>query len=130
MARGADDDGKPLRLLDTRNAFEADAGRFVGALDWRLERFSDFPTALAREIDGLRDQAVVAYCTGGIRCEKAVLLMRESGLASAYQLDGGILRWFEDTDGLAPGWQGHCVVFDERGALDPTLTQVPVGATR
>jgi UPF0176 protein len=130
MARGADDDGRPLRLLDTRNAFEVDAGRFAGALDWRLQRFSDFPTALVREIDGLRDQAVVAYCTGGIRCEKAVLLMRERGLATAHQLEGGILGWFEATAGRAPGWQGQCVVFDERGALDPTLTQVPVDAMR
>jgi len=47
--------------------------------------------------------------------------MRESGFGRVFQLDGGILRYFEDT-GSAPGWQGDCVVFDDRGALRSDLT--------
>jgi UPF0176 protein len=122
LARGGDDDGRPLVMLDTRNGFEVDFGSFDGALDWRLQRFSDFPAALSDHLEALRGKAVVGYCTGGIRCEKAVLLMHELGLASAYQLEGGILRWFEQSGERAPGWHGDCFVFDERVALDSALT--------
>jgi UPF0176 protein len=120
LPNGRDDDGRPLVLLDARNAFEVDAGSFNGAMDWRLGRFSDFPHALSRHAGALRDKAVVSYCTGGIRCEKATLVLREAGV-HALQLDGGILRYFEDTHGSAPGWRGHCVVFDERGSVDANL---------
>ncbi len=120
LQHGRDDDGRALLLLDTRNAFEVDAGTFDGAMDWRLGRFSDFPHALSRHMGALQDKAVVSYCTGGIRCEKATLVLREAGV-HAHQLDGGILRYFEDTHGSAPGWRGRCVVFDERGSVDPQL---------
>lgn len=121
IEQGHDDDGRPLALLDTRNGFEVDAGAFDGAIDWRLRKFSDFPDAVARHRDALRDHTVVSYCTGGIRCEKAALVMQELGLRHSYQLEGGILKYFEETGGLAPGWRGRCFVFDERVALDTTL---------
>jgi len=63
---------------------------------------------------------VVSFCTGGIRCEKAALVMREAGLTHVFQLEGGILQYFEDTAG-APHWRGRCVLFDERGSLNPAL---------
>ncbi|MBL0719871.1 sulfurtransferase [Piscinibacter sp. Jin2] len=116
---GCDDAGRPLRLLDTRNAWEVDAGRFAGAIDWRLDKFSAFPEALAAAADTLRDATVVSYCTGGIRCEKAALLGAELGLPRLLQLEGGILQYLETVGGRH--WIGDCVVFDERGALDPAL---------
>ncbi|HWI10444.1 MAG TPA: rhodanese-like domain-containing protein, partial [Burkholderiaceae bacterium] len=84
---GVDDAGRELVTLDTRNAFEVDQGRFRGAHDWRLRRFSDFPQALREHRAQLEGKTVVSYCTGGIRCEKAALLMREAGLANVLQLD-------------------------------------------
>ena len=120
LDQGRDDAGRPLVMLDTRNGFEVDAGAFDGALDWRLERFSDFPAALAAHRDALAGKTVVSYCTGGIRCEKAALVMRELGLDHSYQLEGGILRYFEQTDG-APHWHGQCFVFDERETLAADL---------
>ena len=122
IGQGHDDTGRPLALLDTRNGFEVDAGAFEGALDWRLNKFSDFPAALAAHADALRDHTVVSYCTGGIRCEKAVLVMQAQGLAHSYQLEGGILKYFEDTAGQAPGWRGRCFVFDARAGLDTRLS--------
>jgi UPF0176 protein len=122
---GRCDEGRPVVLLDTRNGFEVDAGAFEGALDWRLQRFSDFPAAAAAHRAELEGKTVVSYCTGGIRCEKAALWMQQAGLQNVHQLDGGILRYFEQTDG-APHWRGHCFVFDERGALDSELQ----GSTR
>jgi len=123
LAQGRCDEGRPVVMLDTRNAFEVDAGAFDGALDWRLGKFSDFPLELEARVDELRDKTVVSYCTGGIRCEKAALVMRDAGLTHVHQLEGGILRYFEDT-GTAPGWRGDCVVFDDRAALRPDLSPI------
>ena len=119
LAQGHDDEGRPVVTLDTRNAFEVDAGAFEGAVDWRLGKFSDFPAALKAHCEQLAGKTVVSYCTGGIRCEKAALVMQAEGL-HAYQLEGGILKYFEETAG-APHWRGSCFVFDERVALDPQL---------
>jgi UPF0176 protein len=120
LEQGHCDEGRPLRMLDTRNGFEVDAGAFEGALDWRLGKFSDFPAAFEQHRAELEAHTVVSYCTGGIRCEKAALLMRERGLPHVLQLEGGILKYFEETVG-APGWRGECFVFDQRESLDPGL---------
>jgi UPF0176 protein len=111
-----DDHGRDVVMLDTRNGFEVDVGAFEGAIDWRLEKFSDFPAALEQHRDALQGKTVVSYCTGGIRCEKAALWMQRVGVEPVLQLDGGILRYFEATRG-APHWRGRCFVFDEREAL-------------
>ena len=132
LDRGVDDEGRPVLTLDTRNRFEVEAGRFRGALDWQLTRFGEFPqalqAALAQQGRDLREHTVVSYCTGGIRCEKAALLMQAAGLQRVYQLEGGILQYFEDTQGSAPHWEGRCVVFDERGELEPDLSPHRAGA--
>ncbi|HSW14225.1 MAG TPA: sulfurtransferase [Solimonas sp.] len=120
---GHDDDGRPLLMLDTRNGFEVDHGRFNGALDWRLSKFTEFPQRLAEHREQLQDHTVVSYCTGGIRCEKAALLMREQGLEHVWQLDGGILKYFETVG--HQHYDGDCFVFDEREALDPRLAPRP-----
>ena len=120
LAAGHCDEGRPVVLLDTRNGFEADAGAFKGSLDWRLNKFSDFPAALQAHRADLVGKTVVTYCTGGIRCEKAALWMQQAGVPHALQLDGGILRYFEVAPG-APHWRGTCFVFDERVALDTEL---------
>jgi UPF0176 protein len=123
LQAGRDDNGRPLLMLDTRNGFEVDAGAFDQAIDWRLRKFSDFPAALHEHAAQLQDHTVVAYCTGGIRCEKAVLAMHEAGINNAYQLDGGILRYLERVPG-APHWHGQCFVFDEREGVDADLEPV------
>lgn len=120
LQAGRCDEGRPVVMLDTRNAFEVDAGAFQGALDWRLARFSEFPQALQTHRAELQGKTVVSYCTGGIRCEKAALWMQQQGLPHVHQLDGGILRYFEEAPG-APGWSGRCVVFDDRQSLDTEL---------
>lgn len=120
LDHGHDDAGRPLAMLDTRNRFEVQAGRFEGAMHWDLQRFSEFPAALRAKAHELQGKTVVSYCTGGIRCEKAALAMRDAGISHAYQLDGGILQYFDDIPG-APHWHGRCVVFDERGSLDCNL---------
>lgn len=119
LDQGHDDEGRPLVLLDTRNGFEVDHGAFENAVDWRLAKFTEFPQRLREHRAELEGRTVVSYCTGGIRCEKAALLMREEGLDHVYQLDGGILKYFELVG--ARHYQGNCFVFDEREALDADL---------
>jgi len=119
LAAGVDDAGREVVTLDTRNAFEVDHGRFKGAIDWRIAKFSEFPDALHTHLDELAGKTVVSYCTGGIRCEKAALLMREAGVEHVLQLDGGILKYFEEAGGVH--FEGNCFVFDEREALSDTL---------
>jgi UPF0176 protein len=119
---GHDDQGRPVVMLDTRNAFEVDEGSFVGALDWRIDKFSDFPSAADRHLDPLRDKTVVSFCTGGIRCEKAAIYLREKGLQAVFQLEGGILKYFEEVGGAH--YSGNCFVFDERRGVNPDLSPV------
>jgi UPF0176 protein len=119
LDQGCDDDGRPVVALDTRNAFEVDVGTFEGAVDWRLKKFSDFPLALDAHKRELEGKAVISFCTGGIRCEKAAIYMREAGLANVWQLEGGILKYFEETGGAH--FSGKCFVFDDREALDKAL---------
>ncbi|WP_028312580.1 sulfurtransferase [Derxia gummosa] len=116
---GHDDAGRPVVLMDTRNAFEVDAGSFDGAIDYRIDRFSQFPAVAAADAAWLAGSTVVTFCTGGIRCEKAVLAMREDGYDHVWQLDGGILKYLELEGGAH--WHGRCFVFDERESLDDAL---------
>jgi UPF0176 protein len=125
LDQGHDDEGRPVVTLDTRNDFEVDAGAFEGAIDWRLSKFSEFPAALAANRASLAGKTIVSYCTGGIRCEKAAIVMQDLGLTHSYQLEGGILKYFEHTEG-SPHWRGGCFVFDERRALDPALQVTPL----
>ena len=127
LDQGHDDDGRPVVTLDTRNDFEVDEGTFEGAIDWRITKFTEFPEALRGHLDDLKGKTVVSFCTGGIRCEKAAILMREEGLDHVYQLDGGILKYFEETDGSH--YQGGCFVFDERRAVDVDLKAVDLPST-
>ena len=123
LDQGHDDHGRPVVTLDTRNAFEVDAGAFEGAIDWRISRFSEFPAAAQAHRSELEGKTVVSYCTGGIRCEKAALYLKEIGLESVYQLEGGILKYFEQVGGAH--YRGDCFVFDERVALAPDLSATP-----
>jgi UPF0176 protein len=120
LDQGHDDQGRPVVTLDTRNAFEVQAGAFVGALDWQLSKFSEFPQAARNHVDELRDKTVISYCTGGIRCEKAALYLQELGLDHVFQIEGGILKYFEEVGNAH--YQGTCFVFDEREALNSDLS--------
>ena len=119
LAQGHDDEGREVVMLDTRNAFEIEFGAFERAIDWKLAKFSDFPAALEAPASELAGTTVVSYCTGGIRCEKAAPLLVKEGFGNVYQLDGGILKYFEDCG--SAHFVGECYVFDERVAVDSAL---------
>jgi UPF0176 protein len=123
---GHDDGGRPVVMLDTRNAFEVDVGTFSNALDYRIDKFSEFPQQVAEHRDDFAGKTVVSFCTGGIRCEKAAIHMQNVGIDHVYQLEGGILKYFEEVGG--EHYDGDCFVFDHRTALNPRLE--PAATTR
>ena len=126
LEQGHDDDGREVVTLDTRNDYEVDEGTFRNTVDWRLTKFTEFPPALRANKASFENKTVVSFCTGGIRCEKAAILMRDEGLEHVYQLEGGILKYFEETDGAF--YDGGCFVFDERRAVGADLAVTPLQA--
>ena len=119
IEQGHDDAGKAVVLLDTRNREEVGFGSFAGALTLPIDNFNELPDALGPHRESLRDSTVVSFCTGGIRCEKAALWLRDDGMDNLLQLDGGILGYFEHVGGS--GYDGRCFVFDQRLALNSSL---------
>ncbi|MEB0135080.1 hypothetical protein QN362_07035 [Actimicrobium sp. CCC2.4] len=111
-------------VIDNRNSFEYRLGKFNNAVDPLVANFRDFPeyikaNAPAWQAAGKR---VAMYCTGGIRCEKTSAWMQDMGIA-IYQLDGGILNYFQTMPDAGKDWQGECFVFDNRIALDTHLNE-------
>ncbi len=117
------DEGKSVTLLDTRNDYEVKMGTFKGAIDSNIKTFRDFPNAVRELPEELKDQPVVMFCTGGIRCEKAGPFMEMQGFREIYQLEGGILKYFEECGG--DHYEGDCFVFDQRVGVDPSLSETP-----
>ncbi|MFK7819518.1 MAG: sulfurtransferase, partial [Planctomycetaceae bacterium] len=115
------DEGRPFKILDTRNDYEIELGTFKNAIPIGVNHFRDFPEAVEKLPDDLRDEPIVTFCTGGIRCEKAGPFMESAGFNNIYQLDGGILKYFEECGG--EHYDGDCFVFDKRVALDPQLEE-------
>ncbi len=113
------DEGRPVTLLDTRNAYEVRLGTFAGAIDPQIDHFREFPAAVGRLPADLKARPVVMFCTGGIRCEKAAPLLAREGFQAVYQLDGGILKYFEECGGAH--YNGECFVFDRRVGVDAEL---------
>jgi len=119
LDQGVDDAGKPVVMVDTRNDFEVDVGTFDNVVDYRIKKFTEFPEVIAAHKDDFAGKTVVTFCTGGIRCEKAAIHMQETGYDNVYQLEGGILKYFEEVGGAH--YTGDCFVFDYRTALNPKL---------
>lgn len=115
------DEGRPCTLLDVRNDYEVRLGTFRQAQALGIDHFRQFPHAVSELDPKLREQPVVMFCTGGIRCEKAGPFMEQAGFPEVYQLEGGILKYFEQCG--ASHFEGECFVFDKRTALDPDLRE-------
>jgi UPF0176 protein len=110
--------GTPVVFFDGRNAVEAKIGRFRDAVVPDTTTTRDFVAELdSGRYDHLKDQPVVTYCTGGIRCEVLTALMHHRGFGEVYQLDGGIVRYGE-AFGDAGLWEGSLAVFDRRMRLE------------
>jgi UPF0176 protein len=107
-----------LTILDTRNHYETRVGTFKNAIDPAIEKFTEF-TEYLDNCELPKDQTTLIFCTGGIRCEKAILDMEERGFEKVYQLEGGILKYLEEFP--EEEFEGECFVFDKRVALGQNL---------
>lgn len=125
------DEKRSLTLFDVRNSYEIKIGSFCNSVELGINHFSEFPNAL-KKISFTNP--IVTFCTGGIRCEKAVLLMQEyfeknipsydlQSPPEIYQLNGGILNYFAQVG--SAHYAGHCFVFDDRGFVSAeNLSQI------
>ena len=113
------DEGRPVTLLDTRNDYEIQLGTFQRAMTLDIDHFRQFPEAVRKLPMEMKQQPIVMFCTGGIRCEKAGPFMEREGFEKIFQLDGGILKYFEECGGAH--YDGECFVFDQRVGVDPSL---------
>lgn len=104
------EDEDPI-IIDVRNDYESKIGHFEGAITPDVDNFYDFPEWL-ENFKADKDQKVLMYCTGGIRCEKFSVLMKEKGWHDVNQLHGGILRYAKEEGG--EHYKGKCFVFDDR----------------
>jgi RluA family pseudouridine synthase len=123
--KAALDRGEDLLLLDVRNDYEVELGTFNSAVPIGLDHFRDFPQVAANLPADWRQRRIVMFCTGGIRCEKAGPVMERLGFADILQLEGGILKYFEEVG--AAHYRGDCFVFDKRVAVNPELDETSAG---
>lgn len=108
--------GREMIVLDTRNQYEVALGTFHNALNLELKNFRSFPDAIHQLPPEAKNLPIVTFCTGGIRCEKAALWLKDQGYPEVYQLQGGILNYFEQCS--HDYFNGKCFVFDERCVID------------
>jgi UPF0176 protein len=110
--------GEDVVFFDGRNAFEAEIGKFKGAIVPDVTTSRDFIEEIeSGKYDHIKDKPVVTYCTGGIRCEILSAVMVKNGFKEVYQIDGGIVKYgnaFGD-DGL---WEGSLYIFDSRMKME------------
>lgn len=113
-------------VIDNRNSFEYQLGKFRNAIDPGVDNFRDFPKFIEDNVPRWHKEGkrIAMYCTGGIRCEKTSAWMQDMGVP-VYQLEGGILNYFEKMPDAERDWEGECFVFDNRIALDTHLQETP-----
>ena len=109
---------KKVQILDLRNSYEVELGQFKGAKNLNMESFQEFPNKLD-DLKINKNRETLIYCTGGIRCEKAIEIMKDKGFKNVYQLEGGILNYLKEYP--FSQFEKECFVFDHRVALDQNL---------
>ena len=110
--------GDEVVFFDVRNTLESKIGKFRNAIVPDVESSRDFVAEIeSGKYDHLKDKPIVAYCTGGIRCEVISAVMKTRGFEEVYQVKGGIVRYGNKygDDGF---WDGSLYVFDDRMAMD------------
>ena len=111
---------KDTLVVDARKPFEFKVGTFKKAINPNINNFRDFPKYL-KKIN--RAKPVAMFCTGGIRCEKASVYLKQKGFKNVFQLKGGILNYLDNVEKKDSLWKGECYVFDNRVSLKHKLKQ-------
>lgn len=103
-------------IVDARNDYEFEVGRFRNAIKLPIHNFREFPEQAAKVLEPVKDKKIVIYCTGGIRCEKASAYLKEQGFPQVYQVEGGIINYVHQFPNA--NWEGGLFVFDDRIVSD------------
>jgi len=103
-------------IIDMRNHYESEVGHFQGAVTPDVETFKESLPIIEDMLEEQKDQKILMYCTGGIRCEKASAYFRHKGFENVYQLEGGIIEYTRQTNeqGIENKFIGKNFVFDDR----------------
>lgn len=109
-------------VVDVRNQYECETGRFNNAWLPKSERFSEVLPELTSALQAQKSKRLLLYCTGGIRCEKASAYLHQHGFENVFQLKGGIVNYLKTVQAaqLPSRFQGSLFVFDGRMA-EPTV---------
>ena len=115
---------KDIKIIDVRNPYEINVGKFEKSLNPSTNNFRQFPMNF-KKMKIKKDDEIAMYCTGGIRCEKASAYLNKLGYKKVYQLKGGILNYLNHykDDKKNNKWQGECFVFDNRVTVNKTLSK-------
>ncbi len=97
-------------VVDARNEYEYEMGRFKGAVKLPIQNFREFAETAPSLLP--KGKKIILYCTGGIRCEKASAYLKEQGFPQVYHLQGGIINYLNST--TQKQWEGGLFVFDDR----------------
>ena len=111
---------KKTLVLDVRKPFEFNVGTFKNAINPDVKYFRDFPKYLKKI---KKTKPVAMFCTGGIRCEKASVYLKQKGFKNVFQLKGGILNYLNNVIKKDSLWRGECFVFDNRVSVKHGLKQ-------
>ncbi len=109
---------KNVKIVDVRKSFEHNVGTFKGAQNPNLDNFRDFPNYFKKFN---KKNKIAMFCTGGIRCEKAVNYLKREGFSNLFQLKGGILNYLKNINQNSSMWKGECYVFDNRVSVKHKL---------
>jgi UPF0176 protein len=103
-------------IIDMRNHYESEIGRFENAVCPDADTFKDAIQMVIRDFEQDKDKKILLYCTGGIRCEKASSFLLHNGFTDVSQLYGGIIEYAQQIKqlGLPSKFKGKNFVFDER----------------
>lgn len=114
---------KDVIVVDARNEYEYDIGHFKNAIKPNgIDNFKQFPDFIRKNLSSYKDKKILAYCTGGIRCEKFTGVLLKQGFKNVYQLDGGIVSYGKNKKTLGKNFDGKCYVFDERISVSVNST--------
>lgn len=104
------------RFVDMRNHYEWEVGHFKDAILPDVENFRTALPVVEKMLEEQKDQPIIMYCTGGIRCEKASAYYLHRGFREVYMVDGGIIEYARQCKelGLENKFIGKNFVFDER----------------
>jgi UPF0176 protein len=107
---------KNLIIVDMRNHYEFEIGHFENAIEVPSETFREQLNMAVDMLKDKKEEEVIMYCTGGIRCEKATAWMKYNGFKKVYHLEGGIIYYANQAKklGLTSKFIGKNFVFDNR----------------